>query len=249
MQAQRFPMRRCAIIAGTFLITLVLTAPAGPQSSIVLNTANDPPNSTDEHTGLCDLILTEAFKRLGMTVKIVNLPSERALINANEGIDDGNFARVEGLDKTYPNLIRVPVAITKFEFTVFSKNPSLAIKNWESLSPYNVGIITGWKILEQNIVGTRSLAKVADESLLFNLLQANRVDLVVYDRMQGKALMKRVRMRGIHVLDPPLAERNMYLYLHKRHAVLADKLTKTLRGMEQDGTYKKISHDVLNAFL
>ncbi|TAN43938.1 MAG: transporter substrate-binding domain-containing protein [Nitrospirae bacterium] len=226
------------------LCSLLFAVPALSQT-IVFNTANDPPNSTYDHNGICDRIMTEAFRRLGMKLEIVDLPSERALINANEGINDGNFARVEGLDKLYPNLIRVSEAITTFEFTAFSKKASLKTAGWDGLKPYNVGIITGWKILENNILGVKSLTKVRDEKLLFNLLINDKADIVVYDRMQGKFALKELGARDIKVLQPSLAVKGMYPYLHKRHADLVPKLEQTLRAMKKDGTFKKIVGETL----
>ena len=181
-------------------------------------------------------------------MKIVQLPSERALVNADEGIDDGNFARVEGLDKQYPNLIQVPEEITRFEFVAFSRGMKFKTEKWDSLKPYNVGIITGWKILEANITGTKSLTKVADEKMLFSLLKQDRADIVVYDRRQGRVVLKKLKMDYINILEPPLAVKSMYPYLNKKHKDLVPKLTETLRAMKKDGTYQKIVDEVLREF-
>jgi polar amino acid transport system substrate-binding protein len=170
----------------------------------------------------------------------VQLPSERALLNANEGIDDGNFARVEGIDRLYPNLIRVPEEITEFEFVAFSKNLNIETTGWESLKPYNVAIITGWKILETSITDTLSLTKVKDEISLFRLLDLGRADLVIYDRRQGLAFVEAMKLQGITALDPPLAVKSMYLYLNKKHADLVSPMTEAIKRMKEDGTYRRI---------
>ena len=241
-------MRNSIRVISAFVIMLALSGalPALSQT-LVLNTANDSPNSTDDHTGICDRIMTEAFRRMGISLKIVNLPSERAHVNANDGIDDGNFARVEGLDKRYPNLIRVAEEITTFEFVAFSGKTLVTTTGWDTLKPYHVGIITGWKILEDNITGVRSLTKVRDEKLLFSLLLAGKADLVVYDRMQGKVVIKQLAAKGIKALKPPLAVKGMYPYLHKRHADLVPRLEQTLRGMKDDGTVKRITRETLRS--
>lgn len=232
-----------------FMIALALSGvrPALSQT-IVLNTANDPPNSTDDHNGIGDRIMTEAFRRLRINLKIVKLPSERALVNANNGVDDGNFARVEGMEKLYPNLIRVSEDITSFEFVAFSKKASFSTTSWETLKPYHVGIITGWKILESNILGGKSLTKVKDENILFPLLTNDKVDLVVYDRLQGKVFLQQYAADDIKALKPPLAVKKMYPYLHKRHADLVPRLEQTLRGMKHDGSFNRITRETLKSF-
>ncbi|MBT0665934.1 transporter substrate-binding domain-containing protein [Geobacter pelophilus] len=235
------------------ILTIVLSIAAAADISnasqtLIFNTSNAPPNSTDTATGSCDRILTEAFRRLGMNLKIVQLPSERALQNANQGIDDGNFVRVEGMEKMYPNLIRVPEAITTLEFTAFTKNDSIRITNWESLVPYRVAIVNGWKILENNIVGVKSLTKVRDEHVLFPLLLTGKVDIVVYDRRQGEYALKQLGAEGVRALQPPLIVKPMYPYLNKRHADLVPKLDQILKAMKKDGTVKRIVTETLHTF-
>lgn len=232
--------RGLVVLALVAALSLDGTCPAGA-GVLVLSTYNDPPNATADHTGVCDLILTEAVKRLGLALEIVNLPAERALIEADSGRDDGTFARVEGMERQYPNLIRVAEPITTFEFVAHTAGAAFTPAGWESLRPYHVGIITGWKILENNITGAASLTRVRDDDLLFGLLAAGRVDVAVYDRRQGLAAIRRLGLRGIAALEPPLAVRPMYPYLHRRHAGLVPALERALRGMRADGTLRRIT--------
>ncbi|MBF0495177.1 MAG: transporter substrate-binding domain-containing protein [Deltaproteobacteria bacterium] len=219
---------------------LIMTSSVYGRPVLVLNTSNAAPNATKDHTGLGDRVIMEACKRIGVGVKIIVLPSERALINANEGIDDGNFARISGITSLYPNLVRVPEEVTEFEFTAFTKNLTIQTTNWASLKPYNVGIITGWKILETSIVGAKSLIRVKDERVLFNLLAQDKADVVVYDKRQGLVLLDDMKLVRIKTLSPALAKRSMYIYLHKKHQALAPELAAAIKTMKEDGTYKKI---------
>jgi polar amino acid transport system substrate-binding protein len=212
----------------------------GSDYPLVLNTAQAEPRTRPDETGFQDLIIKEAFRRIQVRVRIVHLPSERALVNANEGIDDGNFVRRAGIEKQYPNLVVVPEKITDFEFAVFTKDPSARINDWADLKPYNVGIITGWKILEENIVGTRSLAKVKDTEALFQMLIHDRVDLMVCDRLQGEWLIQQQGLLGVITVEPMLAKRDMFLYLNRAHAALVPKLAKALQDMKRDGSFERI---------
>ncbi len=213
---------------------------------LVLNTADIYPLSTPEGSGFIDLIVKEAFRRMGLRVKIIVEPSERALVNADKGIDDGNFVRIAGLERIYHNLVFAPEKICEFEFAAFTTDPAVRIGDWSSLKPYDVGIVTGWKILEANIVGTKSLTKVKDPEALFDLLANHRVDLVVFDRMQGNAIIKRKGLSGIVALEPLLVKREMFLYLNRRHGDLVPGLADVLREMKRDGTYQGIIDSVLN---
>ena len=53
-------------------------------------------------------IYAEAFKRLGYGFRLLSLPGERSLVDANSGYTDGEALRASYLDpNVYPNLIRV----------------------------------------------------------------------------------------------------------------------------------------------
>ena len=227
-----------------FSIGLLLCCGKAYAQTFSLNTFNTYPLSTAEGTGSLDLIVKEAFRRIGAGASITRLSSERGLVNADRGIDDGDFVRIAGLEKTYPNLVRVREPLCRFEFTVFTRDPSIRIKGWKSLKPYNVGVITGWKILERKIVGTRSLTMVKNADALFELLENGRADLVVFDRVEGDALVRQKKLTGIRALRPFLTERDMYLYLNRRYAGLAPKLARALLDMKRDGAVRRIIKSV-----
>ena len=218
------------------------------QSPLTLNTFAGPPLSTPDQAGMYDLVLREAFTRIGVPVRIGHLPAERSLLNADRGIDDGDFVRIAGLETTYTNLIRVPEKITDFEFVAFSRNLRITTPDWESLRPYDVAIVRGWKILEKNLAGAASLTRVKNLRILFTLLAQGRADLAVYSRFEGYEMINRLGLTDIQVLEPPLAVREMFLYLHKKHAALVPEVTAALRAMKADGTYQRIVEQTLGPY-
>jgi len=232
------------------ILVLVLGAlallPPGAHGGVLELSASDAsPYSTPEGDGVADRIVREAFRRAGVSVKIINdTPSERALVNANEGVVDGEYLRIAGLEKKYPNLVMVPESICAYEFTAFAKNRAIRVKGWESLRPYNVGYITGWKILEENVTGVKSVTAVRNDDALFELLRSDRADLVIFERLRAEAYLSRTGDREIRRLNPPLARREMYLYLNRGNATLVPVLAKALRQMKQDGTWRRIMASV-----
>ena len=207
---------------------------------LVLSTFAGPPLSTREENGFYDLILNEAFRRAGVDIEIVRLPAERSLANADQGITDGDFVRIAGLEKVYPNLVRVKEKIDDFEFVAFSRHVDIATTSWASLKPYSIAIVRGWKILEKNIFSEQSLVRTKNQRLLFTLLKKDRTDIVIYSRFEGYALLDRLGMQNVHVLEPPLTVREMFLYLNKKHAALAPALENNLREMKRDGFFAEI---------
>lgn len=215
------------------------------QEMLVLNTAFASPMSNNEQTGFLNLVVGEALGRIGYGMEAVRLPAERALINANAGIDDGDLSRIAGLQKIYPNLIQVPETVMEVEFVAFTRDLEFPIRGWQSLKPYSVAYITGWKILERNIAEAAELTRVKNVDQLFALLLKNRVDIIVYSRWSGLDYIKQHHLRGVKILEPTLDRQNMYVYLHKKHQILVPKLAVALRTMKLDGSYRRAYQKIL----
>lgn len=211
----------------------------------MLTTALGPSLSLTGQKGFVDQIVSEALSRNGVSLEVSHLPAERALINANDGVDDGDLNRIAGLTKFYPNLVQVPEKTFTMEFVAFSRNKEFTISDWSTLKPYSVGIITGWKILERNIPEKVVLTKVKNTEQLFSLLKSNRVDVILFGKWQGLDYIKKNNIKGMKLLTPALASRDMYVYFHKKNKYLVPLFTKSLRDMKKDGAYKSIYNATL----
>lgn len=249
-----FAILRFAILALpiTALLSLVpwrAAAESMTPKTLTINTEQVPPKSTNDGTGYDDLIAKEMYKRLGIDIIFNHLPSERVLVNVNKGLDDGLLSRVGGLAHKYRNLVQIEESVERLDFVAFSRKTDVRLAGWESLKPYTVGIITGWKILERNIKGVQSLTKVRNADQLFTFLDLDRVDLVVLARLPGLQMIKDRGLKGFRVLEPPLATRETYFYLHKKHRNLASRASAALRDMKADGTYRRIIDHAIKPLL
>lgn len=230
-----------ALFAATlFMAPLLASRPAQAQP-LVLNTDGAPPHARADGTGFEDRIVAEAFRRVGVTVKLVMLPSERCLQNANQGIDDGNYVRIAGLEKLYPNLVMVPEPVSEFVFTAFTRAPGLMVSGWNDLRQRQVAIVTGWKIVERALAGAPNLKTVRDEEALFALLDKGRAEVVVGGLHSGREIIRAHGYQNMRALSPPLAVEPMYLYLNARHAALVPRLSEALRAMRRDGTLQRLT--------
>jgi polar amino acid transport system substrate-binding protein len=210
----------------------------GGENEITLNSAAETPLSNSRQSGFLDEVAKEAFSRIGYRLNIEHLPPERGLKNSNKGLIDGELIRIKGLGKLYPNLIFVPENIISLEFVVFSKSPLNLSNGWSDLSGKTVAHVNGWKYLEENIPTTADITKVGNATILFNLLEKNRTDSVVYELWGGNWVVLKHSMKGIIVNSPPLAIKEMFIYLHKKHEEIIPKLSKALRDMKNDGRYE-----------
>jgi polar amino acid transport system substrate-binding protein len=223
------------------LMFFSLFAGAGDQV-LVISTNNTPYDRK-----ALELIAQEAFRRTGVEFRLVSNPSERSLHMANTGEIDGEGLRVAGLGSQYPNLVQVPERFVGISFVAFSKDATIKLdQGWDSLKPYRVAFITGWKMFEANAVGARSVTKVDKPEQMFKMLDGGRIDLALYTRSDGIALTRSMNLSSVAPISPSLKDVDMYLYLHRRHQDLAPRIAQSLRDMKTDGTYKKIMFSILS---
>lgn len=188
---------------------------------------------------MLDRILIEAFRRIGIEARIVFTPTERSLVEVNEGKLDAEMNRIAGMEINYPNLVQVPEPNMQMHFVAFSKK-EFSISDWNSLAGLKIGLVNGWKILERNTRGLPFVSRVVREDQLFEMLNRGRLDVALYSKLNGYELINKYGYTGIKHLEPPLASKDMFLYLHNKHAALAPKVAAALRAMKQDGTYDRI---------
>lgn len=231
-----------------FIACLLALAPAHAAQTLILNTAYLAPVTSPDKTGYLDLVYQEIARRTGLNIVIQPLSGERALLNANEGIDDGDVCRIAGMEKNYPNLVRVPELLMSAQIKVFSRDADFVVTGADSLKPYDVAILTGWKIVEKTVVGTRSLFNLETFEQMFEMLDKGRVDLAIAEEMMSRQVIRSLGLRSIRVLNPALLEVDWYLYLNKKHADLVPRLAKAIREMRQDGTLRKLQTQVLDRY-
>lgn len=239
-------MKACIIPA---IIFSLLIGPAWAEQVLVLNSPLYAPVTSEKRDGVLDQVYQELSKRMGIKFEIHSLlAAERALINVNDGVVDGDVARIPGLEKKYPNMMRVPVAVMKYEMVAFSRDVDFKVAGTDSIKPYNVGLVRGWKILEQAAIGAKSVTMLESAEQMFSMLDKNRIDIALLEKLEGLQIIANMGISGIKVLQPNLLEGYWYLYLNKKHEALIPRITAELRKMEKDGTLQRIYDGVLSRY-
>jgi len=207
---------------------------------LVLNDPTGEPLTTPEKDGFLDILVGRAFQHAEIELSLIRLPAERALLNANAGIEDGDLSRIKGMEHHYPNLMRVPEKIFDMHFVGFTRRHGLKGGLWRHLDSSSVAYIRGWKIFESNTVHVPIAMAVAGKDQLMSLLDKDRVDVVLYAKWLGLALIKNHRLANVHVIDPPFAVKPMYIYLHKKHRSLVPAIAESLRELKVNGFYDQL---------
>lgn len=224
------------VIVGTLLGSREGLAAENP---FIMTTSVSAPLYFEDGSGLYNLLVAEIFKRLGIEYELVWLPSQRSLAFTNNGTDDGNIARTAGIEKKFTNLIRVPEKVFDFEFMAYTKSPVIDIDDWSSLQPYAVGIINGWKIVERNVNDAKLVTPVNNYEQLLTLLDKERVDVAILDRVMGGWKLKQLGF-DLAAIEPPIVRKPMFIYVHKKHVQLVPEIARVVIEMKKDGTFREI---------
>lgn len=191
-------------------------------------------------------VLKEAYRRIDCTIEIKRYPEERALFLANNGTVDGDLFRLrKGVEKKYPNLLKVPVSVQTADIVVFTKDISFKVDGWESLRPYRICFDRAFCGIKGFLTEGTHTDTVKSLEQAFRILDAGRTDLVLNGRGPAWELVEQMGLEGIRVLEPSVAHLPSYHYLHIKNKALLAPLTESLRQMEKEKMIQRISIEEL----
>jgi polar amino acid transport system substrate-binding protein len=234
----RYPRRNALKALGLGLAVPAMALAAEPV--LVLATGSrEPLVSVAGRPGFVEEVAREAFRRAGYGLRVLPLPHERALQNANAGIEDGDLYRAAGFENDYPNLVQVPQPLLEQDFVAMSRRADIEVLGWPDLARYSVGYVTGNKILERQLQGVAQQTSVRDNAALFAMLAADRVDVILINRWVGYLAAQQAGL-AVRVQEPALLRVPMFIYLHRKHESLAPRLATALAEVRRDGTWQRL---------
>lgn len=221
------------------LISLFLAVPfyAGadstePKSALVFRNAI--------HSNRADYVeelLRLAYQDLGYEVKYINLPLKRALFESDSGKVDGELLRIEGLSKSFPNLISIPYKLFDFDMKLIVNQRQCSgcqIKQLLSIS-YVRGIVAIERLLAESEKTNQSIGLASMENLLdfFNKERSQGMIVAVHD-------IPKESLSTIDFSEQTLSTLSVVHYLHKRHSELVMPLSRSLFNLERNGIAQKL---------
>ncbi len=185
-----------------------------------------------------ETLLKEAYARLDIDIEVQFFPARRSLHIANHGEADAELQRVDGLERVYQNLIKVPTSVGSFHAMAFTKGLNFPVEGWHSLSPYRIGIVGGVRFAE---LGTADMdaEAVGEIDTLFKMLDHGRFDVAVVSLHSGLDEIKRSGLKDIIMLEP-IEAYPLFHYLHLNHAALVPKIDEQIRLLKAQGRFDEI---------
>jgi polar amino acid transport system substrate-binding protein len=177
------------------------------------------------------LLMQKAYQQLGYQMKLVVMPLERSAYESNKGLMlDAELSRTAEAAAMLPNMVRVKVPIGHIRITAFSREPSIQIKNWQSLGIWQVDVLRGVYLAKINMQGQK-YTEVNTIPQAIKRLLSGRADIAVLLGDETEWLLKQQAYQGIYTIAPDLAKTQIFHYVHERHAALVPKLEAALRQL------------------
>ncbi|MEZ7195871.1 substrate-binding periplasmic protein [Pseudodesulfovibrio karagichevae] len=177
--------------------------------------------------------LAVAYERAGLPVEFVPLPQKRSLVQAVDGVIDGDVGRIPGLEKTFPSLVRVDVKLLDLNGAAYVvRERRFGEYRPELLATLRVGAVRGVLWAEKAMHGHR-LDLVNNYKTLFEMLLEGRLDLALASRLSAEYFIygNRARYARIRRLDPLVYSEPFYHYINIKNADIVPKLEKALREL------------------
>ena len=235
-------MRRLSRLA--LLLALVpagatpLLAQAAP-TTLTFSTVLDALEST-----ISQRVLTEAYRRIGIDVRVQRFPGDSALQRANSGAVDGDLQRIDFIEVEAPNLVQVPVPIAYLEVGVFSHDPMYRVRSWLDLRDRRVGVVKGI-LAVQRAMGDVRVREVDSYGELYRAMARGEVDAIVVGTQYLAAVPLLAKDTKPLYLSGVLDTYMLYHHLHRRHAALVTEIEPVLKSMLMDGTIARMRADVI----
>jgi polar amino acid transport system substrate-binding protein len=184
--------------------------------------------------------LKAVYERAGLPVEFVPLPQKRSLVQAVDGIIDGDVGRIPGLEKRFPSLVRVDVKLMDLVGVAYViKGQGIGDYRSELLATRRPGAVRG-VLWAEKVMGGLRLEEVNNYATLFEMLTEGRIDLALASKISAETLFQadKERYADIRGLNPPVYHVPFYHYVNIGNADIVPKLEKALRGLRAEGLWR-----------
>ncbi|MCD9461092.1 substrate-binding periplasmic protein [Marinibactrum halimedae] len=187
------------------------------------------------------LVYNEAFRRLGIKLHYVYVPSKRALSMVYKGEVDGEISRGSWYGHYHPLLVRIEESHWENAFVAVVNDPKIQLDGWESLrgTEYRVSCSTGTQICDANLpklIRSDQLRPITRSLQGLKMLLANRTDVLILSETRAQTLINHPELPTEKLyIAGVLGSFYGYAYLHKRYRHIVPKVSVVLKNMKEEG--------------
>lgn len=184
-------------------------------------------------------VVERLFSSAGYDVEMVVVPAERSYYMITHGELDIEFFRTKISLAEEPRVLRIDVPLARVDYRAYTIDPAAVIRTKDDLRNYLVGYARGNKTLELFLSEFRVFVGV-DTASLFQMLEANRIGVVVSNRQTYEYIRARGMLKlPVYPQEPPLLTENAYMALHDTRMELLPELERLLSGWVSSGIWQR----------
>ena len=237
--------RACLILVLIAGIAGLATAQSDPPKTVTLARLSHVP---DQLIG--GEIIKAIYAKLGITAEFIDVEATRALELSSSGAIDGEIQRIDAVAEQFPTLIRIATPVNYIEPSAFTRTLTFPVDGWASISEYNIGIVRGVGSSERGTKGMRSVQTATSLESLIQMLDHDRFEVMVTDRISGEVMLKKLGLTDrIRPLSPPLQRIDLYHYLNQKHRTLAMRVSAVIAEMAASGELASLRERLVNQAL
>jgi hypothetical protein len=190
-----------------------------------------------EYNGLAQVILKEAYRRIGHPVSTSLDNADLAHLTRAHSSADGVLIAPKNsqLQKDY---IRIPVAIVNLKVFAYAHKSHEHTRYEFGLLGNRVSIVKGMPMIQNNMMGMMAIQMNSVNNSIKSILR-NQADLVLLPEFCALSRSKKHLREQVTALQPAVYEIPMYHYVSKKNQHLAHAIQRSLQGMQKQ---QLISH-------
>ena len=230
-------------IAGALLVGISWAA----DPLLVLVDAENPPFmfvQDGKAAGVYPAVISAAFVKMNVAAKFEAKPWKRALAEMDEG--KGGVGGIYKNDERAQKYDFSDPILTENTAVYFNKSKPIDFKTVADLNGKRVGVIRGWSYGDAFDAarkdGKISVEEVPNDKANFLKLAEGRLDAVLAIEEAGKAIVVSEKLGNVDQGKTFLASNKAHLAFNKssKQVELLANFSKTIAGMQQDGSLEKI---------
>lgn len=223
------------------LSTLCVAAGLMASASVSAQTAQLVYNENAVGQTIAGKLITDIYKKAGMSATAVPVPGVRANAMALSGEKDGEAGRIGAYYLKNPSLIKVEPSHYYLSSSAFAKkDKGIVIKSKEDLKKYKVGIVRGIAHGEAATEGMQGVQLAASYEQLYKMLDGDRIDVVVDEGISGPILLKKMGLNNTIGHVGEIARLDLYHSLNPSKKDWAPKISATIKAMKDSGELDKL---------
>lgn len=233
--ANREAMKR--VFLGVFLLVFLISA---AQAQTIYRIGMPYIDGTRHPLPAMEALLRQAYARAGAMVDFQYLPMLREVSDAQRSSIDASAGRTPIAVRGMDDLILTETPLLKTSVLAYSMQPVPDIAAWVDLKDSRIAILRG-DLTSRNLLADQNItaAVVSTLNCGFEALRDERLDYFVTHSTLVVLGGISESVEDLHA-SMPLYEGHFHHALSRDHAELAKRVSRSLRGMLEDGTSARL---------